>query len=379
MTNASTALFLPSLLLSVLVPACEPGADDEDRPPAPMEESWQSVVAGITFPQTGDEAISVLKVGSDDSGNDNFHNRGDIHVRYDGPPGAISVSMKRFGFSRKDGAEVFEKLSFWAYGGEWAPPREKESGGDASCAAGVWTDDCQILVYFDGTNQNVRSGADFYVTLPVDYTGVLELFTEDNATNDSFPSRGDVQVHNLAGSATIKLSSGRADVKLGDINAAPSCAPEAYAACEAVAWDPDATECSCYLEMGVLQVIGAKGAAASVTIDVPTQLWATLNLANEASATQLGCTAQVDCGVFGSCTDDVFDDTELQTLRTINEPDGAAVLANSGYSVSAGSKMCQSVDFIAGPSEWGTKPQSEYRGTVRVCNSCANTEKPGGV
>lgn len=361
----------PSLLLltSLVATGCpqDPGGGGGELS-EPILGEW-TVVGEATFPQEGETAVTELLVGTNlDDNLTNFRNRGDITFDFSGSPGTIKLEMQAFTSATVSGTDdALAKLHPWAFAGSFAgSPADNEAAGNPACYTDVWPDGCNVSVYFDGVDQDRRSGANFRLTLPSDYAGKVTGVTQDNEASDDYPSRGDIVVSGLYGSGEFVVESGNIDIKLAD-NAvpAPTCAPADLAACESNGWDKD--ECGCYEQLGGLQAESYKGFASNITIDIPDSLWAAILVSNDDSASQLGCTATVDCDALGGCTEDKFEGDDKRASVSVGLPSGENFLEAAGYSIGASAKLCQNVDFVNEP---GDEPELELRGFVEVCSGC---------
>ena len=373
----SASLLAPTLVLL----GCDGGggSTDSELIPHPVEQGWETVV-DAAFPQDGDAPVTEISIGSNNDSMDNFHNRGDVIVNYTGDAGKIVVEINRFtsAASAEEEENSFAKLLFWDYvrtisgDPENLAPAKLEAGGEANCHAGPWPDKCTIGVYYDGKTQDLRSGAHFRITLPKNYTGKLNVITQDNVRSEPYPARGDVKIKDLFGSAKVVVDSGNIDIKLAEnISVAPTCPAADLSACEANGWDKD--DCKCYPELGGVSAESSKANASNITVGVPTTLWATILASNDDSGSTLGCTAEVDCGAFGSCTEDKFPTDDKRVSLTMNEYEGENVIEGAGYNISIGSKLCQHVEYVDSPEQEGDI-QGETRGDVKVCNGCANVD-----
>lgn len=209
------------VVLAAVSPACvAPEEDDEvfalscgpdlGGPPGPdtYREDWSTELDVPII-----EPLTELVIGGDPV-DDNFVNRGDVEVRFDGEPGRILVEVRRFTNAEGEQAALdnFDKLSLWAYEGPVAPPTETAEG--AGCYE-AWRDGCQIRAYFEGLQQPIRDGMDLRITLPPGSVESLVVTTSDSAVDDDYPNRGDVTVLGLEGSADILTGSGRTRIELG--------------------------------------------------------------------------------------------------------------------------------------------------------------------
>ncbi len=155
----------------------------------PIRDEWrtEAVVPFDHFDEiNGVPRISRLRIGGTLAGGsdrENFANRGDVNVRFDGPPDTITIELRRFTFARCEAAAEadFEALSLWSFAGIDPPVDGRELDPALACdGAAGFSDGCAIRVFYDGLSQLARSGADIRVTLPADYAGDLVVITDDN-------------------------------------------------------------------------------------------------------------------------------------------------------------------------------------------------------
>lgn len=307
---------------------------------------------------------------------DNFTNRGDVEVRYDGAPGTVSVELRRFmiGTDEQAAKDEWSKLQSWAYSGSIVAPSDDIAPDN--CATG-FRDGCAIRVWYDGQTQPLLLGADIRVTLPPDWPGFLEIVTEDATVQDDVPLRGSVRIDDLYGSAEIELDSGVVEVKLADdILEGPTCGSALVDACQNYV-DPDTQQpapwdvgCGC-TDFGQVRVESRAERAADVTVDVPGTLWATANMDNAQPGLSLDstplCTAEVDCAGIGSCEDLIYDASyPWKHQAELNDP-GDFAPAGAGYGLVLRSEGCQIVDEVDVADCQGT---SEARGFLKVCSGC---------
>ena len=296
--------------------------------PQPRRDAWRIEVDAPFDVET----VSRISIGGP-MVSDNYVNRGDVIVRFDGPPDRIVVEMRRFTFGRDENG--FDRLSLWTHVLDETPP--PAAARPPSACAERWDQDCGVRVYYDGQVQPSRSGADIRITLPPQFIGVLEVFTEDNDRHQEYRETAEVCVAGLRGSAAIQLGSGRAWVSLAeDIVPTPGCPEQDLLACEDAEppWD---SECPCAQQPG-FGYVAVAGAAADVLVSVPLDLRSTF-----------------DVGVKAPCE------------GTLDGMPSA-----SGYAVRAQNEACRMVEYFESPEDWlaQTEPRVELRGHIEVCRDC---------
>ena len=357
------------------------GSDlDSDR--RPYRDQWR-LESEIEFPTA---EVAELVVGGVRT-NDNYANNGDIIVRFDGPPNLMRVELRRFTFttSQANAEEDYSHLHLWAYSGGLAPPESKAPEED--CVLQGWSSGCALRVYYEGLSQLVRSGADIRITLPPDFRNRLALTTADNAISDNYHNRGDVCVEGLNASADIELASGRVFVAMDPaITPAPRCSAEQVEACEnwttvdaqgqtvAAPWD---LQCDCLAQLdgafGNLTVDGRDGFATDITIDMPEDLWSTIQLDNTGpgqSASGTFCTADIDLPAV--VQDEIGNDFPWEARGSTNFP-GVPAVMGAGYTVLASSAGCGPVSHTGSPELYAGESGSQAiydRGNIQVCAGC---------
>jgi hypothetical protein len=330
----------------------------------------------------GDEVSTVVIGGTDVE--DNFINRGDVEVFFNGPEGKVTVQLRRFTFAPDEATaqENWDRLLAWNYSGSVVPPSDEIAEDDCTDA---FRDGCQVRVWYNGQTQPVRDGADIRVIMPASYAGRIEITTEDNIAEDQYPDRGDVRVKGLRGSAQVELDSGNVEVKLADdILEAPPCGAEAVMTCEnfeddemnPIPWD---TGCGC-TEFGQVKVDSRNERAANVTIDMPGDLWATANMENAqpgmTTSSDPLCEAIVECDGIGDCND-LRKDFPWKRQTEFNDPPGDAAIEGAGYGFPITSAACQDVTYVDGPDDWGSsEPATEKRGDLTICHGCVDIANP---
>lgn len=377
-------------------PKCEGSGDNR-----PLRDEWQTE-ARVAFDHfdeaTGLARITRLRIGGTLAGGsdrENFANRGDVFVRFDGPPDTIEIALRRFTFAPCEEAaeDDFEAVSLWAFVDvdPPVPPHEIDAASDCTGAEG-WRDDCAIRIYYDGLSQLARTGADLRVTLPPDYAGDLVVVTDDNDADPDYFNRGDVCIDGARGNVDVTLQSGRARVKMADdTSIAPRCSAMSIQQCEAwpcadaqdacdgsLAWD---AACPCLADVGefghvVVQTL--EGAAADVTIDVPADLWMSMSLDNrqqpqDSSDPNGHCTAEVTVPGYETL-EGPGNDFPWQARGHVNYP-GPWAVRGAGLNVTTYSEACGQVLLTDSPTFFvgvgnGETQMSERRGDLEVCSGC---------
>lgn len=363
------------------------GTGPDASGPRPFRDQWR-VAADLDFPYVDAEGlpqIFALTVGGQQT-SDNFANRGDIIVSFDGPEGRILIELRRFTYalSQAEADEHFESLYLWAFAGdELAPPEQLAPQDD--CVASGWRNGCQIRVGYDGVSQLRRSGADIRVTLPPGYRQDITIITEDNDADDSYTNRGDVCVEDLFASATIETGSGNVWVSLSpEASPAPRCTPAQVEACES--WTdamgnpaPWAPECDCISasggQFGLLRVDNRDGSASDITVDLPADLWSSLTARNEAIGQDAaGDHCQAEVTIAGAMQNEIGNDFPWQARYSVNYP-GAPAIEGAGYTVQATSRECRAVAYTDHPEQFvgagnGDAQMVGERGDIELCSGC---------
>jgi hypothetical protein len=362
--------------------SCEP------PPPAglqPFRDEWR-LEADQPFPYGDAEnpGITHLQIGGTPFDH-NFANRGDVIVRFDGPPDRILVEVRRFTMadSVEDAADQFDGFTLWAYAtSQDAPRKPSDMPEEDDCLGATWLDQCALRMYYDGQEQPSRLGADLRVTLPPSYRHELKVVTSDTDEDDDYIPRGDVCVDGLAGSLDATLHSGIAFVALADdLTPAPICSAEEIAACEG--WIDAATQtaapwhsqCGC-TEFGRAIIETDGTGAADIVVDVPPSVWASLTAENQGPGQQVGgdhCTASI-----------TVPDVDLEPTGfpwrargESNDPGDPSATEGAGFAVRAISKVCAGVARTEDPADFvgqdnGEMQHSTQRGNVRVCSSAVD-------
>lgn len=363
---------------------------DDGSARSPFRDDWR-VVADQAFEHTaadGTPQIFDLTIGGREE-NENFANRGDVIVNFDGPANRILIEMRRFTFNtNQEAADVdFEKLALWASDAPPGGPTQPEEEDD--CIVGGWRTGCEVRVLYDGLSQLARSGADLRVTLPPDYRYKLNVITQDNIEEEDYLNRGNVCVSNLFASASIEVESGKVWAALApEVTPAPKCSQEQIDKCEnwtvedengdmvAAPWAP---ECDCIAvgggEFGRLEINSREETAADITVDMPSGLWASVKAENTGEMQEEAgdhCEATVD--VQGFTPNETGNDAPWEKFGNLNYP-GPPAIAGAGFSVVASSKSCEPVAFTENPDDFvgtdkGKDQTSEERGNVKVCTGC---------
>jgi hypothetical protein len=301
------------------------GADEPTTTTAQLfEDDWEIVLDAVPFPAD----TTRLRVGGL-LYEDNWSNRGDIEIRYEGTPGEISLEFKRFTFAIDEAhaRENFERLQPWTYAlAEPIAPDEAPVGAD--CAE-VWREDCWVRVYYDGQLQPLRDGAHMRVVLPTTWEGELVVTTEDRDVDLFDEPSSDVSVVGARGSIDISMQGGQASVALGSaVEEAPlECDVAQHETCDLAAWDQGDRSCPCS-RFGETTVGSYSNAVPTITVDVPSDLWATARLeALEQAQPQ----PEVRCRDFDLCEFDV-DTSTFDVHATLNRP-GPTASPAGGWSI----------------------------------------------
>ena len=386
-------------LVVALAPACDgcegprrPGSDEHGdesdiavgeldcrTPIRPFRDEWR-VEADVPFSHQGG-GITSLQVGGLLFEN-NFANRGDVIVQFDGEADRIVVEMRRFTTAASEVAarEDFEALHLWAFSASVDSPMPPFAmPEDESCTSGAWRDGCAIRVWYDGIDQLSRAGADLRVTLPADYLGALKVVTEDNDDGTGYANRGNVCIDGAAAGVDVRLQSGEAYVIVGeDTVPTPTCPPEDVAQCETWAAGAWALECPCLAAghgFGTVRVRTSPAGAADVTVDMPEGLWTAVNLVNKGPAQDIGdpetsCEAQALFAGFESVMP--MDDFPWTARGSINVPSEAAT-RGAGFFVDVVSEQCGPLLQTESPEAYDCVDEeqgSEERGNLWACPGC---------
>ena len=348
----------------------------------PFRDQWRQEV-DAEFDHADGEITSITIGGPEYESN--FANRGDVIVLYDAPPGRILVEMRRFTFRASEVSAVddFEHLWLWAFDAAYRTPQPPSQmlANENCVASGRWHDGCAIRVYYDGQSQLVRSGADLRVHLPPDYTGSVEIYTEDNDAEGQYLNRGNVCVDGARGAVDVQMQNGVAFVKVADdVTPTPSCPADLVAACdtwEAGAW---ASSCPCIDQgypFGGVKLATAAPGADDVTVDVPPGLWSSVRMSNDSpgqdhSDPDLFCEASLELPnvVYPSLAGNDFpwQSSALSNLPSENATKGA------GFAVDLTSSGCGPVAAVENPEDYDCDPEADppsvERGNLRTCEGC---------
>ncbi|MEM9454609.1 MAG: hypothetical protein AAGF11_10550 [Myxococcota bacterium] len=383
-------------LAGVLMSGC-PGTDDGGTDRTPFRDEWR-VAADQPFDHTGTNAdgdpvaqIFQLTIGGRES-NNNFANRGDVIVNFDGPADRILVEMRRFTFAANEEAaeEDYEDLVLWAYNASSVgrpQDQEEEDNCNSVDANGVpagWINDCDVRVYFDGQNQLRRSGADLRVTLPPDYRQDFSVITQDNVEDDNYFNRGNVCISNLFASAQVETESGNVWVSLDpEIYEAPKCSPDQIANCEEWTVEdemgedvpaPWASECSCISQgggqFGQLQVDNRDNNSSDITVDIPGGLWTSITAQNQGMMqTEAGDHCDALVSVPNAEADTTGNDFPWQAKFFTNYP-GESAIRGAGFNIQVISSECGPVAYTESPEGYvgmgGEDQVSAERGNIEV-------------
>ncbi|MBL4685038.1 MAG: hypothetical protein JKY37_10645 [Nannocystaceae bacterium] len=392
----NSTLTLLGLLAMPLV-ACT-GDDSSTSERRPFRDSWRTVVdADFVHTVADGSLISDLKIGGREF-NDNFANRGDVIVNFDGPQDKILVEFRRLTTNtNQDAAEAdFDAMTLWAYNTSVTQPTkpsamddEDRCGEDAEGKSLPWATGCGVRVYYDGQTQLGRAGADIRVTLPADYRRTVTIITEDADEDGDYLNRGNVCVNGSNGSVDVELQSGTANIIVADGSTpAPACgAPpnttsnpsdevEACDTFENSDGDPAAwsTDCSCAMTgiYGVVKVESDTSASTNITVDIPGDLWASITAENLGD-TPDKCVATID--VPGLILDDAGgNEFKWEGKGSVNAPSDA-ITPGAGYNIQARSGQCGPVSGTGDPKDFvglnkGSMQDSELHGNTTVCVGC---------
>ncbi len=362
--------------------------------PAPHRDQWRVVHEGpfVELDEDGEPLIRNLIVGNTLGYNDNFVNRGDVIVQFDGEPGTIRIEFRRFTFaaSQADAEAVYDRTSLWAYNSSTGTPKrpvdmdeaDRCDGLDADGAPRAWKEGCAVYLYYDGQAQLVRAGADIRVTLPPEYRGALALATSDNVAEDDYRNRGNVCVDRLGGAVDIELQNGIALVSIASDSPYPSCPAELVAQCEAYddpntdgpdAWSADCPCINLGYNPGLVKVESLEPSSADITVDVPSGLWTSFRAENAGENTLQGkhCPATIE-GLAAVEFSAGMADPNKPWLRggIANEPPAAPA---GGYRIDLKSSGCEAVGAVESPADWEpdvVDANPVLRGEIEICDGC---------
>lgn len=387
MVTSSLALALTAGLTS----GC-PGAGNGDTERAPYRDDWRMVADQPFIHSDADGVAQIfdLVIGGREN-NDNFANRGDVIVNFDGGEDRIIVELRRFTFApdQETADKDYDDLSLWAYdAASLGRPQDQEeedncNSVDANGVPAGWINGCDIRVYYNGQNQLRRSGADIRVTLPPTYRQDIEITTQDNVEDDDYFNRGNVCISNLFASARVETESGNVWVTLApDIYEAPKCTPEQIENCET--WTvtddmgneepaPWAQECTCISQaggqFGQLQIDNRDNTSSDIKVDVPADLWMSITAQNQGESQEAAgdhCEAVVT--VPNAEQDNTGNDFPWQAKFFANYP-GDSAIRGAGFNIQATSSECGPVAYTENPTEYvgaGQEQESRERGNIEV-------------
>ena len=346
---------------------------DDGSARSPFRDDWR-VVADQAFEHTaadGTPQIFDLTIGGREE-NENFANRGDVIVNFDGPANRILIEMRRFTFNtNQEAADVdFEKLALWASDAPPGGPTQPEEEDD--CIVGGWRTGCEVRVLYDGLSQLARSGADLRVTLPPDYRYKINVITQDNIEEEDYLNRGNVCVSNLFASASIEVESGKVWAALApEVTPAPKCSQEQIDKCENWTVEDDmgntvpapwAPECDCIAvgggEFGRLEINSREDTAADITVDMPDTTWLNATVANQSEAKPHECKPVIDNCSGSKCV--MKDNGEYSKAAEFNYPSEAAP-SGAGFNLTVFSAGCTQVDYFKDAEDWDVLPKLQER------------------
>ena len=392
---ASTlGLMLGSTLGLSLVAGCGDNTPGTSEDAHPQEGEWKTVLKELPFPLTGDGAIGSISIGRAEY-TENFANRGDVEVYLDQDKEVITIEMRYYDFSddliakgdpngltEEERQGTFGRLSLWAFVNSGNPSPPDAMDPLDNCTVGTWKSGCEIAAYYDGKAQPARSGAHIRVHLPKAYRGDLNITTEDNDAEPTFPRVGNVIVEGLCSGGTILLAQGTAKVNMcRDLTPAPKCNAEQIKGCEDFI-DPDTMQpaawsnlCPCPAEnFGQLKIEATKPWAGNITVDIPTTTWLNANLANEETDKPHECKPDLSACTGKICEPVSFDDYTIS--GEFNYPSKAAA-SGAGFNLTVKSAGCNPVSFFDDAKDWNVDPalskeKTETHGHITVCNGCLN-------
>lgn len=385
MKNLPLASFF-GLTLLASVGCGDSGTPNPDEGQHPQQTEWKKVVTDLPFPLSGDGKISSLSIGRLEY-NDNFANRGDVEVYLDNEAEVISIEMQVYDFTDDLTAQgddtvdgTLERLQLWAYVNSGNPKTPGEMDDTKNCTKDTWKSGCQVLAYYDGKAEPVRLGVNLRIHLPKAYKGSLDITTQDNSNEPSFPLVSDVTVMGLCGSSNINMAQGTAKVKMcSGLTPAPLCSKEQIDNCENfkddmgndAAWS---NLCDCSAEnFGQVKIEAVKPWAGNITVDIPTTTWLNANLANEETDRPHECKPELS-----ACSPDVCtlkdDGTGYAVSGEFNYPSPAAA-SGAGFNLTVKSAGCNPVKYFASEDDWSavdeeSKPKIEEHGHIKVCTGC---------
>jgi hypothetical protein len=404
-----TRLHLVSaLILGTLLTACVDPAPPDGGTQAPFREGWKTEHEGDFIATEPDEdgnlipLITDILIGNALGSQDNFVNRGDVIVEFNGDPDTIKIELRRFTFaaSEDEADEIFDKLELWSYSASTSSPKKPSDMEEADRCAGEdddgdpypWQEGCAIYVYYNGQSQLARAGADIRVTLPSDYLEGVSISTADNVIEDSYPNRGNVCVDGARGTVDVELQNGLVFVSVESDpdhpeNPYPTCPEELNADCEnfvdlmtdlPAPWSAD---CGCInqgYDPGKVEVASLEPSSADITVDVPASLWTSFRAENAGNNELNGKNCPAVIGEIGTVVyDDAGDDPNKPWLRSgiANKPSEEA--PSGGFRVDLKSNGCEAVAEVEEPKDWDAEvidPDADLRGNIEICNGCIRDE-----
>ena len=386
MKNLPLASLLGLNLLTLAAGGCTEDTNPIGSGTRPQQTEWKKVVDNLPFPLTGDGAVRSITIGGSEY-QENFANRGDVEVYLDQDAEVISVEIRYYDFSDDVTAQgddtvrgTFERMSLWAFVSSTNPKNPNQMDVMTDCTKGTWKSGCKVLSYYDGLSQPARAGADIRVHLPKAYRGELNITTEDNDAESSFPRLGNITVDGLCSSGDILLAQGEAQVRLcRDLTPAPTCSAEQIKACaefvdemgNPAAWSNQCMACTAE-NFGQLRIEAVKPWAGNITVDIPTTTWLNANLANEETDKPHNCTPALENCAAGVCQ--VKETSTYSVSGEFNYPSKAAP-AGAGFNLTVKSAGCNPVEYFADDKNWSedeeaSKPTVEEHGHVKVCTGC---------
>lgn len=402
----NSALTLLAGLLAMPLVACTGGTDPTTPDRQPFRDMWRTE-ADVAFEHTieaGGEVMTQIAdiiIGGRES-NDNFANRGDVIVNFDGPADRIMVEFRRFTTNTSEDAaeDDYEAMSLWAFNTSVSTPSKPDDMDPATnCVSGGWLNACGVRVYYDGQSQLSRAGADIRVTLPADYRQSVNIITEDADEDEDYLNRGNVCVNGTNGTVDVEMQSGEAYIIVSDeATPAPVCgAPPNTKSMPSslvdqcnrlqddegnnAAWSTDMgmidgsiAACACAMEgvYGVVKVESDDSSSANITVDSPADLWAAITVENQGDNPE-DCTASI--GVPNLVLDEsVGNEFAWEAKGTANAPSDA-VTPGAGYNIQVRSGQCNPVASTENPDDFvgvnnGMDQKTEQRGNLTVCSDC---------
>ena len=385
MKNPSLASLLGLTLLLTAGCKGDNGEDPIEGDVKPWETEWTAVVDNLPFPLEGDGKVNTITIGRRES-EGNYANRGNIEVLFDQDQAVITIEMKVYDFTddiafNGDPEDstltgVKERMSLLAFV-SGTPAKPDTFMPEDDCTQGTWKSGCFVYTYYDGLVQPVRAGADLRVHLPKAYRGRLNVETEDNTIEASYPRLGNITIDGLCGSSDVTLSAGTANIKMcRDLQVGPTCSAAQIENCETfkddmgedAAWS---AACMCPPDLyGQVKVTSRKPYSANITVDIPTTTWLNVTASNESADKPNDCKP-----VLESCVGDAVctpvQNNDYSVSGEFNYPSPAAA-SGAGFNVTVTSAECGPVKFFASPDDWSAEadPEEATHGYVKVCTDC---------